>query len=177
MELLRPLPLCRCNVPRLKRMFFTHAHYDGRKKMRVCSAWRFSVTSLALLTAIAMPVNTTVTTIGKVNPGDAAVQPDPWAVGNRLYVGKSAASILNVEAGGVVSNTKGFIGYEADSNGTVTVIGANSIWDNSGYLYVGRYGEGTVTIENGGRVENTNGYIGIYADAVGTVTVTGTGST
>ena len=58
-----------------------------------------------------------------------------------------------------------------------TVIGANPIWDNSGYLYVGRYGEGTVTIENGGRVENTNGYIGIYADAVGTVTVTGTGST
>ena len=57
------------------------------------------------------------------------------------------------------------------------MIGANPIWDNSGYLYVGRYGEGMVTIENGGRVENTNGYIGIYADAVGTVTVTGTGST
>ena len=43
--------------------------------MRVCSAWRFSVTSLALLTAIAMPVNTTVTTIGNVDPGAQQCSP------------------------------------------------------------------------------------------------------
>ena len=91
---------------------------------------------------------------------------------------------LNIEAGGVVSNTTGNIGYWSDAVGTVTVTGEESEWNNSHFLYVGRKGKGTLNIEAGGVVSNTRGYIGysmyqqdlFVSSSVGTVTVTGEGS-
>ena len=38
------------------------------------------------------PVDASIITTGDVDPGGAATQPDPWAVGANLYVGKTGTS-------------------------------------------------------------------------------------
>lgn len=83
---------------------------------------------------------------------------------------------LNIEAGGVVSSTRGYIGDQAGSAGKVTVAGTGSQWNNSSYLVVSNYGHGTLNIEAGGVVSSTRGYIGIESDSTGVATVTGSDS-
>ena len=46
-----------------------------------------------------------------------------------------AAARSNIEAGGQVSNTTGYLGYNSGSSGTATVTGDGSKWTNSGSLY------------------------------------------
>ena len=99
-----------------------------------------------------------------------------WNNSSNLYVGFSGNGTLNVEVGGVVSNTYGKIGYSLGSTGVATVTGANSQWNNSSDLYVGNSGTGTLNVEAGGAVSNTNGYIGRDEDSTGEATVTGSGS-
>ena len=48
-----------------------------------------------------------------------------------LYVGRSGSGTLNIEAGGQVSNTTGYLGYDSGSSGTATVTGTGSQWTNS----------------------------------------------
>ena len=69
--------------------------------MSILSAFKFPMASLVLLTLIAVPVHATITTTGDADPGGAATQPDPWAVGEDLFVGKTGTGTLNIEAGGV----------------------------------------------------------------------------
>jgi T5SS/PEP-CTERM-associated repeat protein len=96
-----------------------------------------------------------------------------WNNSGGLTVGRWGEGTLNIEGGGVVTNTNsGYIGYY--SVGTVTVAGEGSEWNNSESLSLGYYGEGTLNIASGGVVSDTNGWIGHYS--VGTVTVTGEGS-
>ena len=117
-----------------------------------------------------------VVTTGDVDPGGADTQPDPWVVGGNLYVGKTGTGTLNVETGGVVSNTHGYIGNSSSSTGTAMITGSGSQWNNSSLLFVGRAGNGTLNVEAGSVVSNTYGYIGHYADSTGTATITGTNS-
>ncbi len=116
-----------------------------------------------------------------ITTGDAAVQPDPWAVGGNLYVGRAlrpdAAGTLNVEAGGVVSNSHGYLGYYSSSTGEATVTGAGSQWDSSGVFAVGNNGTGVLNVESSGVISNTSdGFIGRYSHSTGEATVTGAGS-
>ena len=104
-----------------------------------------------------------VITTGDVDPGGAATQPDPWAVRDNLYVGKSVSGTLNITDGGVVYNSHGYLGNSSDSIGAATVSGANSLWNSSGVLSVGRYGSGTLNVGAGVVVSNTDdGYIGRF---------------
>lgn len=48
------------------------------------------------------------------------------------------------------------MGYNLGSNGSVTVIGTGSTWNNSGSLYVGKDGSGTLTVSDGGIVTIAN---------------------
>ncbi len=98
------------------------------------SVLRSSITTLVLLTAIVMPVHATVTTIGNVDPGVSGTQPDTWTLDEALYVGKANDGTLNITAGGVVSNTKGYIGYKSGSSSEATVSGTDSQWYNSANL-------------------------------------------
>ena len=91
----------------------------------------------------------TVITTGDVDPGGAATQPDPWAVGGDLTVGRYGNGTLNVEAGGVVSDATGYLGYHTGSTGEARVTGEGSEWNNSGPLRVGYYGDGTLNVEGG----------------------------
>ena len=93
-----------------------------------------------------------------------------------MEVGDSGSDTLNVEAGGVVSNTNGYIGNSSSSTGVATVTGSGSQWTNSSYLFVGSSGSGTLNVEAGGVVSNTSGYIGTYSSSTGIATVTGSGS-
>ena len=79
---------------------------------------------------LAVPAWASVTTTGDVNPGGAGTQPDPWTIQGGLFVGRSNDGTLNVAAGGVVSNTTGYIGFNSDSTGVAMVTGSGSQWNN-----------------------------------------------
>jgi len=98
-----------------------------------------------------------------------------WTNNGVLHVGSYGSGTLNVEAGGQVSNTYGYVGYY--STGTAMVTGTGSKWTNSGALYVGNSGKGTLNIQAGGQVSNTDGCLGYNNGVTGTVTVAGAGST
>ena len=83
---------------------------------------------------------------------------------------------LDIQNGGHVSNTSGYLGYSSGSSGTATVTGAGSTWTNSSWLWVGYEGAGTLDIENGGQVSSTYGLLGNGSLSSGTVTVDGSGS-
>ena len=144
------------------------------------SVLRASITCLVLLTAIAVPVNAKILTGGDVNPGGTALQPDPWAAGEKLYVGESGIGTMTVQEGSQVSNQYGYIGREFESTGEATVTDSGSQWNNSNDLYVGDSGSGTLNVESGGVVANINGYIAgsllSAAGSTGVATVTGLGS-
>ena len=115
--------------------------------------YRFAL--VVVFIAVVVPARATVITTGDVSPGGAATQPDPWTVGGDLTVGYFGDGTLNVEAGGLVSNIEGRIGYESGSSGTATVTGAGSEWNSSGYLYIGGKsyssgGSGTLNLTDSG---------------------------
>ena len=100
-----------------------------------------------------------------------------------VVVGGLGTGTLTIQNGGTVNSAGGgSVGQSAGSNGTVTVTGAGSAWNNSpgGGLNIGSFGSGTLTIANGGMVINTTAFtanIGNGAGSQGVVTVTGAGST
>jgi T5SS/PEP-CTERM-associated repeat protein len=110
--------------------------------------------------------------------GTATVSSGTWANAGStpriLYVGYSGTGVLDV-AGGYVTNSNGYVGYEAGSVGTATV--SSGTWQNRGTLYVGARiggtsGSGTLTLADGA-VISTTAYIGVNTTGFGTVTVTG----
>lgn len=105
-----------------------------------------------------------------------------WDHGRDFVVGRFGDGTLTVEAGGIVSNRRGYLGVEAGSTGLVTVTGSGSEWNNAEHLEVGGGGDGTLIVEAGGIVRNTYSYVGGTSDSTGlalstgTATITGSGS-
>jgi T5SS/PEP-CTERM-associated repeat protein len=65
-----------------------------------------------------------------------------WNISGSLSVGSGGHATLNVEAGGVVNNTDGYIGESLvpmapDATAVATVTGSGSQWNNSLGLYLG----------------------------------------
>jgi len=91
---------------------------------------------------------------------------------------------LVIQDGVKVRSSWGYVGYQAGSNGTVTISGAGSQWNvndeglttNNRGLFVGVRGCGTMEIADGGNVTTTTGVIASEAGSSGVVTVTGVGS-
>ncbi|QDU34200.1 putative lipoprotein [Poriferisphaera corsica] len=96
--------------------------------------------------------------------------------------GKTAVADTSVDGSMVVKNgikvfsRKGYIGYQPDSSGSVTVTGDGSLWDCNDSLHVGYRGQGSLTISNGGRVSNTYSSIGFNVGSQGSVIVDGANS-
>lgn len=97
--------------------------------------------------------------------------------------GQQGAGSLKIQNGGELISSYGAIGSNSDSNGSVTVTGANSTWLMSDGIDIGRFGAGTLTISNGGSVRlesneepSFESGVGSSAGAIGTVTVTDAGS-
>ena len=108
------------------------------------------------------------------------ITPNPTVVSG----GAAAGDILEVLSGALTIQNNGTlnlsvgadIGEFVGSQGTATVTGAGSTWNNSGLLSIGTNGKGELIIGNGGTVSNTNGLIAFATGSQGTVTVTGAGS-
>ncbi|GAA5118237.1 hypothetical protein JIN84_16245 [Luteolibacter yonseiensis] len=95
-----------------------------------------------------------------------------WQNSGNLFLGSSATGILTIETGAkVVTNGNSFVGYMTGGNGTATVNGTNSLWQNTGNLFLGQSGTAVLKIEAGGKVSNFHANINS-----GSATVTGTGS-
>jgi fibronectin-binding autotransporter adhesin len=90
-----------------------------------------------------------------------------------LYVGYDGMGALTIENGGVVTDTRGYIGYGSGSIGIVEVSGQGSRWVNQGDVVVGEFGDGTLDILDGGYVEGETGFIGASPGGVGVVNVSG----
>jgi T5SS/PEP-CTERM-associated repeat protein len=68
--------------------------------------------------------------------------------------------MLEITAGGKVSNANGYLGYSSGSAGAVTVTGSGSQWISGGELQVGRSGSGMLSIIAGGLVSSDSAGIG-----------------
>ncbi len=77
---------------------------------------------------------------------------NPQWSNHELTLGTYGAGTLNVLDGGVVSNTRGYIGRYSGPTGVATVTGVGSRWDNLFNLHVGRSGTGTLDIADDGLV-------------------------
>jgi fibronectin-binding autotransporter adhesin len=102
-----------------------------------------------------------------LNSGTTTVSTDT-NFGGDLYVATTGTATLEVIAGGYATNTTGYLGFNAGSVGTATVL--SGTWANSGNLFVGWEGTGTLSV-TGGSVTNSDGYIATSNNSVGTVTV------
>lgn len=99
-----------------------------------------------------------------------------------LDIGEQATGVLNIRNGGFVSNSDGYLGSFTNivgsaGNGTATVSGTGSTWQNTGFLQVGDFGTGKLDVLAGGLVTNTSATIANKLGSVGRATVTGMGST
>ena len=117
--------------------------------------------------------------IGREAPSDGSVTVDgggsTWTTTFAdVTIGSYGSGTLNITNGGAASNAaRVFVGYHADSNGSVTVSGVDSTWTNTNYLAIGHYGSGTMSIADGGTVLNDRGDIGANGGSSGAVTVDG----
>ena len=116
--------------------------------------------------------------------GTAVIDGDgsTWQATTNVVVGDWGTGTMLVRNGAEVSNAHGYIGSGATGiapergDGSVTVQGEESAWQNSGTLSVGYRGTGVMTICGGGWVLNRDdAYVGEKPDANGSVTVEGAG--
>lgn len=129
---------------------------------------------LAILAAaffITSAVHAAVITSGELDPADT----DSWATSTAVYIGYDSTGTLEITEASSVSNVRdAYLGYNADSVGTVIVDGDGSLWASRRNIYVGYNGTGTIAITNGGSVTSQCGMVGTRSN--GTVTIDGQGS-
>jgi len=100
-----------------------------------------------------------------------------WTNTSNLYISFFGTGSLAISDGGAVSSGYSAIGYQLNSEGSVTVAGSGSSWTNTGNLYIGLFGTGSLDISDGGAVSSSgNSFIGNNSDGDGSVTVAGSGS-
>ncbi len=108
------------------------------------------------------------------------ITPNPTVVSGAAAAGdvfEVQNGALTIQNNGTINLSVGAdVGEFVGSQGTATVTGAGSTWNNSGLLSIGTNGTGELTIGNGGAVSNTNGFIAFATGSQGAVTVTGSGS-
>jgi T5SS/PEP-CTERM-associated repeat protein/autotransporter-associated beta strand protein len=109
-----------------------------------------------------------------------------WIV-DEIFVGSDLFSTtqggfgtLLIENGARVTSGGNQIGVDASCNGSATVTGTNSLWQEdpqsfSSEFDVGYKGTGQLTVSNGGAISfpNRTATLGAYAGSIGIVTVTG----
>ena len=79
-----------------------------------------------------------------------------WNNSGYVSVGLANNGTMTISDGGTVTSSSGSIGFYQGVQGTVTVTGTNSTWNNNnGPMTIGTYGTGSLTISNGGAVTNT----------------------
>ncbi len=138
-----------------------------------------SIIPVLVLATLATGINTTlaaITATGDITP--AYDETDPWELGEGdLYIGDTAAGMLQIDSASIVNNALASIGHNTGSSGTVIVTDPGSEWNNAGDLNVGQQGTATLTIQNGATVRNAIANLGITNNTTATATITDHGST
>ena len=102
-----------------------------------------------------------------------------------VFIGSSGGGALTIQNDGEVDDTNAYVGYQANSTGSVVVnamkAGSQDPFDafatwRSTTLYVGTGGAGTLTVLDGGTIYDTDAYIGASSTATGSVTIDGNAS-
>lgn len=136
-----------------------------------------SVSKVVVATVLGLSAGAALAALpSSIDNGTETVDGATENVGGDLSIGIAHTGSLNIVRGGKVTNSIGFIASDQGSNGTVSVTGPGSVWENSYSLLVANHGTGTVNITNGGKVTSIYGYIGYNGPGNGTVTVTGSNS-
>ncbi len=83
--------------------------------------------------------------------------PGNYLVGSNIF-----ADVLILQAGAVLSNASGYLGYTSNSSDNAAIVtDTGSVWSNQGYLIIGYYGShNRMSITNGGGVIALYGEIG-----------------
>lgn len=87
--------------------------------------------------------------------------------------GPAVTGSATVTAGGTVNAGRLWVGFEANTTGSLSISGSGSRWTAGGIGVIGHYGTGSLTITDGGYLRSTNNYVAIYATSVGTVLISG----
>jgi len=116
--------------------------------------------------------------VGQTTKGTVSIDGtgSSWTNSADLVVGYQGNGAVNVNNGGTLTNTQGWIGTNAGSLGAATIDGNRSSWSNSKDLVVGDFGNGTLKVQNGGVVKNVNGLIADETGSLGTAIVEGKGA-
>lgn len=122
---------------------------------------------------------------GKVNSQSATVEGtvavsgagSVWTSTSQITIGNNGSGALTIQNGGTVTNSRGYLGENANSLGTVTVTGPGSNWTNTEAHYIGRSGRGILNIREGGATSSDNAFLGYNSNfAKSEVNVDGAGS-
>jgi T5SS/PEP-CTERM-associated repeat protein len=105
---------------------------------------------------------------------DGSAGPVLWSDSTQ-YVGYAGTGTVAVVNGGQVEPATAYLGFQAGTQGTVTVTGTGSAY-SPGSMAVGESGMGNVSVTAGGKVSG-NITVGDLTGSHGMITVTGTGST
>jgi T5SS/PEP-CTERM-associated repeat protein len=97
------------------------------------------------------------------------------ASGN-ILVGSFGHGTLNLTDAGHAASQNVYIGFNAGSQGSVTVEGDHTRLDSANDLVVGIHGAGTLSIQNGAQVSGRDMAIAHYPGSQGHVTIAGTGA-
>lgn len=97
---------------------------------------------------------------GTVNIQGAGALWDDIGADSSIYVGDQGTGAVNLSGGASWQSHYVYLGAGATGDGTVTVGGAGTLWQNTGNIEIGYVGTGDVTVSNGARVETAQTYIG-----------------
>lgn len=124
--------------------------------------------------SVTLDINATTQTLQIDNGSSLTVS--GFSLGN-ADLDSIGTGTLTITGGGVVSDqgAGADVGLDPGSSGSVTVSGAGSQWNSTGFV-IGAFGQGTLTVENGGAVTTVAGAVGELSGASGAITITGSGS-
>lgn len=88
-----------------------------------------------------------------------------------LTVGYDARGELSIQNQGYVTSSFAYLGLAAGSTGSVSVSGADSLWNVANDLIVGASGDGAVIIEDGGVAQADLVTLGVAVGTTGRITV------
>lgn len=100
-----------------------------------------------------------------------------WTIGDDgLSVGLSGSGSLSVKAGGHVDSVNTVVGAKEGSDGSITVSGSGSTFNNAGDLDVGWEGDASLHVDTGGTVTSDSAIVGTKS-MIAAVNISGGGST
>lgn len=113
--------------------------------------------------------------VGAVGEMTVSGSGSTWTNASQIIVGDQGNGTLLIEEGGSVANPAGSnIAVEEGSQGSVTLTGTGSIWDNSGGFFgIGGRGMASLTVVAGALLQGEDAVIAVFSPANASALVSG----